>query len=113
MHALQALLPLGRRLHAHLVWPVAEAPGIVARKTVGRDLGPGGDVLVGEAFDRRLIVLVGVCEAHAPVKFGGDEHHRLCPALAPSFIDLNGLRERLALRAHHRKRGPVISLILE
>jgi hypothetical protein len=26
---------------------------------------------------------------------------------------LNGLRERLALRAHHRKRGPVISLILE
>jgi hypothetical protein len=34
-----------------------------------------------------------VCEAHAPVGFGGDEHHRLSPALAPdqSFIDLNGL----------------------
>jgi hypothetical protein len=51
MHALQAvaLLPLGRRLHAHLVWPAAETPGIVARKPVGRDLGLGGDVLVGES----------------------------------------------------------------
>ena len=63
MHALEAvaLLPFGRRLHAHLVWPVAEAPVIVARKPVGRDLGLGGDVLVGEALERRLIIVVSAC----------------------------------------------------
>jgi len=104
VHALQAvaLLPLGRRVPAHLVWPVAEAPGIVARKPVGRDTGLGGDVLVGETLERGLIVVVGVGEAHTPVGFGGDEHHRFSPTLAPnqSFIDLNGLGERLTLQAH-------------
>ena len=78
----------------------------VAAIMKARECGVGCDVGVGEGLQRHLIVVAGVGEAHAPVGLGGDEHHRLSRAFSPdeSFIDLNGLAERLTPGPN--QRGP-------
>ena len=98
-------LPLSFRLHDDFVLPVTEAFCVVAWQTVCRHRSSARDVCGGELPDGGFIIVFGVGEADPAVGcFGRDEDHRLSPARAAdvSFIDLNVLAKRLALRSDQR-----------
>src|SRR5215813_6656460 len=86
------LAPLGLALHSWLVRSLAKAPFVVAGEPVGRDLGVGGDLPVGEALQSGLIVVGRVGEAHAPARLRRHQHQLLVgSALSPDegLVDLH------------------------
>ncbi len=108
------LAPFGFGLHTCLMGPLAGALCVVARKSVGGDMGFGRDLAVGECLQCRLIVVVGVGETHPTVGFWR-HHHQLfvwTALAAPAGLDpivaavLPGRKPRLELHRRFWKITP-------